>query len=167
MNIVLLEPEIPDNAGNIIRTCAAANTALHLIRPLGFLLGDKHFKRAGMDYSQLASIKIHDSFNDFMNFCGSSAKIFFATTKSLNKYTDVRYTDDAYIMFGKESAGIPEEVLKRNSEFAIRIPMANGARSLNLANSVAVVLYEALRQNGFEGLETAGRMRDGSLLLKE
>lgn len=157
LNIVLLEPEIPSNTGNIGRTCVATDTRLHLIEPLGFRLNEKNLKRAGMDYWKDLDVTTYIDYEDFLEK-NPGAKIYMATTKSPNLYTDVRYEPDCYIMFGKESAGIPEEILVRNKENTLRIPMAGEIRSLNLANSVAIVLYEALRQNGFAGMNTEGHL---------
>ena len=148
LNIVLLEPEIPSNTGNIGRTCVATGTRLHLIEPLGFRLTEKNLKRAGMDYWKDLDVTTYINYEDFLEK-NPGAKIYMATTKAPQVYTDVSYEPDCYIMFGKESAGIPEELLLENQERAVRIPMIGDIRSLNLANSVAVVLYEALRQNHF------------------
>lgn len=157
LNIVLYEPEIPANTGNIGRTCVATGTRLHLIEPLGFLLDEKSLKRAGMDYWKDLDVTTYIDFNDFMEK-NPGAKIYMATTKAPNVYTDVKYEPDCYIMFGKESAGIPEEVLVEHKEDSIRIPMLGDIRSLNLGNSVAIVLYEALRQNGFRGMNLEGHL---------
>ncbi len=157
INIVLLEPEMPANTGNIGRTCVAAGARLHLIDPLGFHLDEKSLKRAGMDYWDKVDYIRYIDFSDFVRQNGSP-KIFMATTKALKTYTDVSYDENAYIMFGKESAGIPEELLIDNKENCIRIPMLDGIRSLNLANSVAVILYEALRQNGFKDMQREGAL---------
>lgn len=157
LNIVLFEPEIPANTGNIGRTCVATNTRLHLIEPLGFRLDEKSLKRAGMDYWKDLDVTTYIDFDDFMEK-NSNAKIYMATTKAPNVYTDVVYEPDCYIMFGKESAGIPEEILVHHKEESIRIPMAGEIRSLNLSNSVAIVLYEALRQNGFENMTKEGHL---------
>ena len=157
LNIVLFEPEIPANTGNIGRTCVATNTRLHLIEPLGFRLDEKSLKRAGMDYWKDLDVTTYIDFQDFMEK-NPNAKIYMATTKAPNVYTDVRYEPDCYIMFGKESAGIPEEILVHHKEESIRIPMAGEIRSLNLSNSVAVVLYEVLRQNGFENMTKEGHL---------
>lgn len=157
LNIVLFEPEIPQNTGNIGRTCVATNTRLHLIEPLGFRLNDKTLKRAGMDYWADLDVTRYDDFNDFMER-NPGAKIYMATTKAPNVYTEVNYEPDCYIMFGKESAGIPEEILVHHKEDSIRIPMVGDIRSLNLSNSVAIVLYEALRQNGFENMTKEGHL---------
>lgn len=157
MNIVLLEPEIPANTGNIGRTCVATNTVLHLIDPLGFQLNEKMIKRAGMDYWDQLDVRRYINFNDFLEK-NNNPQIFMATTKSKKSYTDVLYPEDAFIMFGKESGGIPEEILKDYKETCVRIPMAGDTRSLNLSNSAAIVLYEALRQNNFKGLNTEGNL---------
>lgn len=157
MNIVLYEPEIPANTGNIGRTCVATGTKLHLIEPLGFRLDEKEIKRAGLDYWKDLEVVTYPNFTDFLEK-NPGAKIFMATTKALNVYTEVDYDTDCYIMFGKESAGIPEEILLHNKENSIRIPMIGEIRSLNLANSVSVVLYEALRQNEFEGMKRTGAL---------
>lgn len=157
LNIVLFEPEIPANTGNIGRTCVATNTRLHLIEPLGFRLNEKNLKRAGMDYWEHLDVTTYIDYRDFMEK-NPGAKIYMATTKSPNLYTDVKYEPDCYIMFGKESGGIPEEILLEHQEDAIRIPMLNDIRSLNLANSVAIVLYEALRHNHFDHMQLAGQL---------
>lgn len=157
MNIVLLEPEIPANTGNIGRTCVATGTKLHLIEPLGFHLTEKEIKRAGMDYWEKLDVTRYMNFAEFMEVCAPK-RLFMATTKAKKCYTDVSFGPDDYIMFGKESAGIPEELLVDNEENCIRIPMGHDIRSLNLSNSVAIVLYEALRQNDFCGMETEGNL---------
>lgn len=157
LNIVLLEPEMPANTGNIGRTCVAAGARLHLIEPLGFKINDKMLKRAGLDYWPKLDVTVYEDYEDFLSK-NPGAKIYMATTKSRQKYTDVSYESDAYIMFGKESAGIPEELLLENRNTCVRIPMMPGERSLNLSNSVAVVLYEALRQQGFPLLEQEGQL---------
>ncbi|MDE6025122.1 MAG: tRNA (uridine(34)/cytosine(34)/5-carboxymethylaminomethyluridine(34)-2'-O)-methyltransferase TrmL [Lachnospiraceae bacterium] len=157
LNIVLLEPEMPANTGNIGRTCVAAGARLHLIEPMGFLINDKMLKRAGLDYWHKLDVITYINYEDFLEK-NQGAKIYMATTKSKQKYTDVSYEEDAYIMFGKESAGIPEELLLGNKENCVRIPMMPEERSLNLSNSVAIVLYEALRQQGFPCLEGQGQL---------
>jgi len=157
MNIVLYEPEIPLNTGNIGRTCVATNTRLHLIEPLGFLLNEKAIKRAGLDYWDKLDVTRYVDYEDFLAR-NPGAKIYMATTKAPKAYTEVSYGPDDYIMFGKESAGIPEEILIENKDACVRIPMWGEIRSLNLANSVAVILYEALRQNGFGKLEQQGHL---------
>ncbi len=153
INIVLLGPEIPANTGNIGRTCVAAGARLHLIGPLGFSLSEKALRRAGMDYWKDLDVTTYIDYQDFLEQ-NPGAKIYMATTKAKRVYTDVNYEPDCYIMFGKESAGIPEEILVENRENCVRIPMMEEIRSLNLGNSAAIVLYEALRQNGFAGMET-------------
>lgn len=157
MNIVLHEPEIPANTGNIGRTCAATGTRLHLIEPLGFQLTEKALKRAGMDYWSQLDVTRYLSFEDFLQK-NPGAKLYMASTKAPRSYTEAAYEPDCYLMFGKESAGIPEEILVNYQETAVRIPMMPGTRSLNLGNSVAVLLYEALRQNGFAQLQTKGHL---------
>ena len=158
MHIILHQPEIPANTGNIGRTCVATGTSLHLIEPLGFRLNEKEIKRAGMDYWE----KIRDALDNgtFEEFKEKhpGAKIWMATTKAKHSYTDVSFGPDDFIMFGKESAGIPEEILVEYEPTCIRIPMLPQIRSLNLSNSVAIVLYEALRQNNFESMELAGNL---------
>ena len=155
LNIVLLEPEIPANTGNIGRTCAAAGARLHLIEPLGFSLSEKALKRAGMDYWKSLDVTTYIDYQDFLDR-NPGAKIYMATTKARKVYTEAAYEPDCYIMFGKESAGIPEEILVENKENCVRIPMIGDIRSLNLGNSAAIILYEALRQNGFKGMEMEG-----------
>ena len=149
LNIVLHEPEMPANTGNIGRTCVAAGARLHLIEPLGFSINDKMVKRAGLDYWDKLDVTVYDDFNDFCER-NPGAKIYMATTKAHKTYTEVSYEPDCYIMFGKESAGIPEEILVDHEDTCVRIPMIGDIRSLNLSNSVAIVLYEALRQNNFD-----------------
>lgn len=157
INIVLLEPEIPSNTGNIGRTCVAAGARLHLIEPLGFMLNEKALRRAGMDYWKDLDVTTYIDYQDFLEK-NPGARIYMATTKAEKIYTEVSYEPDCYIMFGKESAGIPEEILIENRENCVRIPMMQETRSLNLGNSAAIVLYEALRQNGFEGMELQGKL---------
>ena len=157
INIVLHEPEMPANTGNIGRTCVALGTRLHLIEPLGFRLDEKSLKRAGLDYWDKLDVSTYINFEDFLEK-NPGAKIYMATTKSKQTYVDVTYEKDCYIMFGKESAGIPEEILLDYKETAIRIPMYPEIRSLNLSNSVAIVAYEAMRQNGFFQLEKQGQL---------
>ncbi|MCI8326280.1 MAG: tRNA (cytidine(34)-2'-O)-methyltransferase [Lachnospiraceae bacterium] len=156
-NIVLYEPEIPANTGNIGRTCVATGTRLHLIEPLGFSLSEKAIKRAGMDYWSELDVTRYVNFEDFLNR-NPGAKIYLATTKGKCVYTEVSYEPDCYLMFGKESAGIPEEILVRYPEECVRIPMLGETRSLNLSNSVAIVLYEALRQNHFDHMRLEGEL---------
>ncbi|MGQ9825074.1 MAG: tRNA (uridine(34)/cytosine(34)/5-carboxymethylaminomethyluridine(34)-2'-O)-methyltransferase TrmL [Desulfotomaculales bacterium] len=152
MHVVLVEPEIPANTGNIARTCAATGTVLHLVRPLGFSTDDKHLKRAGLDYWHLVEIKYHNSFAEVEKTYKGHIFYFFST-RGKYYYTEIRYPQDAFLVFGRETRGLPRELLEANAEKCIRIPMIDQARSLNLANAVAVVLYEALRQNGFQGLK--------------
>ena len=159
LNIVLYEPEIPANTGNIGRTCVATGTRLHLIEPLGFKLNEKSLKRAGMDYWNDLDVTTYIDHQDFLEK-NPEAKIYMATTKAHKVYTDVEYEPDCYIMFGKESAGIPEEILVEHEEDCMRIPMNGDIRSLNLGNSVAIVLYEALRQNGFAGMNLSGELHE-------
>ncbi len=154
MNIVLIEPEIPQNTGNIVRTCAATGAKLHLVRPLGFDISEKAVRRAGLDYWSEADIKVYDCIEDF--FARNNGNYFFATTKAKHSYAEVSYTSGDYLIFGKETHGLPEPLLIANYERCIRIPMRSRLRSLNLSNAVAVVLYEALRQNGFANMETEG-----------
>ena len=145
LNVVLVEPEIPQNTGNIVRTCAVTGCKLHLIKPLGFSTEDKYLKRAGLDYWDLVEIKIYEDLNTFftVNFNGN---FYFSTTKGLIKHSDVSFEKDSFILFGKETAGLPKWLLDQNPEKCIRIPMICEARSLNLSNSVAIIVYEALRQ---------------------
>ena len=157
INIVLLEPEIPANTGNIGRTCVATGTRLHLIEPLGFSLSEKALKRAGMDYWSDLDVTTYVNYEDFLTR-NPGAKLYFATTKGQHIYSDAQFEDNCYIMFGKESAGIPEEILKEHPDTCVRIPMIGETRSLNLSNSVAIVLYEALRQQGFAHMKTQGEL---------
>lgn len=157
MNVVLLEPEIPANTGNIGRTCVATGTKLHLIEPLGFKINDKQLKRAGLDYWKDLDVTVYSSYQDFIDK-NPEAKIYMATTKAQNAYTHVEYDPDCFILFGKESAGIPEELLLQNKDNTIRIPMVGDVRSLNLGNSVCIILFEALRQNNFEGMNLEGQL---------
>ena len=156
MNIVLLEPEIPQNTGNIARTCAAIGAKLHLVYPLGFLVDDKYLKRAGLDYWDKLEIEEHNSLEKFLEkYNPEDNNMFFASTKSTKCYSDVDYSNmnEVYILFGKETKGLPEDLLKKYIDKDIRIPMKNGLRSLNLSNSVAIIVYEVLRQIDFKGLE--------------
>ncbi|MBU9736333.1 tRNA (cytidine(34)-2'-O)-methyltransferase [Diplocloster agilis] len=157
LNIVLFEPEIPSNTGNIGRTCVATGTRLHLIEPLGFRLNEKSIRRAGMDYWEHLDVTRYVNYQDFCDR-NPGAKVYMATTKAPYVYTEVQYEPDCYLMFGKESGGIPEEILLDNQETAIRIPMLPTIRSLNLANSVSIVLYEALRQNHFDHMQLEGHL---------
>lgn len=157
INIVLLEPEQGGNVGNIGRTCLAIGAKLHLIEPLGFRLTDREIRRAGMDYWHQVDVTRYDNYEDFLEK-NPGAVIYMATTKSKTVYTEVRYEDNAYLMFGKESAGIPEEILMENRERCVRIPMLPDIRSLNLANSVAIVAYEAMRQQEFKQFQLQGQL---------
>lgn len=161
MNIVLLEPEIPANTGNIGRTCVATGTRLHLIEPLGFDIDEKAVRRAGLDYWKDLDLTVYSDYQDFLDR-NPGARIFMATTKAKRSYTAVSFAPDDYLMFGKESAGIPEEILMEHEEACIRIPMIGDIRSLNLGNSVAIVLYEALRQNDFAGMRLEGQLHHHS-----
>lgn len=157
MHIILHQPEIPANTGNIGRTCVATGTTLHLIEPLGFHLDEKSIKRAGMDYWDKLDVTRYINFEEFQEK-HPGAKIWYATTKAKRIYTEASFGKDDYIMFGKESAGIPEELLVKHEETCIRIPMLTEIRSLNLSNAVAIVLYEALRQNDFIGMKKEGEL---------
>lgn len=157
INIVLVEPEIPQNAGNIVRTTAAIGAHLYMVKPLGFILDDKHFKRAGMDYRDFANITVVDSFDEIIK-ANPNACFYYASTKSKHVYSDVSYPDECFIVFGKESYGLSETILKNNYDKCIRIPMNEKARSLNLSNSVAIIAYEAMRQQHFAGLKNDGEL---------
>jgi tRNA (cytidine/uridine-2'-O-)-methyltransferase len=156
LNIVLVEPEIPQNTGNIARTCAATGARLHLVKPLGFAIDDKKLKRAGLDYWWLLDITIYESIDDF--FGRNDGPFYYFSTKARSVYSDVVYPDKCYIVFGKETAGLPEELLKANPGTAVRLPMREEARSLNLSNTVAVGAYEVLRQWGFPELKKTGEL---------
>ncbi len=156
-NIVLCEPQIPQNTGNIARTCAATGSRLHIIKPTGFEITDKNLKRAGLDYWYLLDITYYENLDDFFEK-NPDANCFFSSTKAPQSYSDATFKDNDYIMFGKETAGLPEELLYKNKQKCIRIPMIDEARSLNLANSVAIVLYEALRQTEFASLLQNGNL---------
>ena len=156
-HIVLVEPEIPQNAGNIARTCAATGCVLHLVKPLGFELSDKYLKRAGLDYWHLVDVRVHDSIDDvFASLKG--ANFYFFTTKARTCYTDSHFRPGDALVFGKETKGLPEELLVAHEEGCVRIPMLEESRSLNLSNAVAVAVFEGLRQNGFQGLKEAGEL---------
>ena len=157
INIVLHEPEIPQNTGNIARTCAATGASLHLIRPLGFAIDDRKLKRAGLDYWHQLDITYYDNLDDFYAK-HPDAKVYYFSTKAQHLYTEVEYPDPVYIMFGKETKGLPEELLHANPDACVRLPMREGLRSLNLSNSVAIAVYEILRQGNFEDLKTAGEL---------
>lgn len=157
LNIVLLEPEIPANTGNIGRSCVATGSRLHLIKPLGFSLEEKHLRRAGLDYWPRLPLAVYENFGDFQAK-NPEARLFFLSTKARKNYTEVQYRPEDFLVFGRESAGIPEEILVEHEASCLRIPMVPDNRSLNLSNSVAIVLYEALRQLGFPDLETEGSL---------
>lgn len=157
INIVLHEPEIPQNTGNIARTCAAIGASLHLIRPLGFNVDDRKLKRAGLDYWHLLDITYYDGLDDFYAK-NPDADVYYFSTKAPKSFSEVTYPKHVFLMFGKESAGLPEELLKDNQKTAVRIPMRNNLRSLNLSNSVAVAVYEVLRQRDYEGLREDGNL---------
>ena len=155
INIVMVEPEIPQNTGNIARTCAATGAKLHLVKPLGFSIDNKYLKRAGLDYWDKLEIEEHDNLHAFLNKYKMNKNMFLASTKSKQTYADVDYTqfEEIFILFGKETKGLPEDLIENNMKQAIRIPMREGLRSLNLSNSVAIVVYEVLRQNDFNDLQ--------------
>ena len=157
IHIVLLEPEIPQNTGNIARTCAATGASLHLIRPMGFEIDDKKLKRAGLDYWDKLDITYYDGLADFIAQ-HPNATVYYFTTKAPKAYTEVTYPNEVFIMFGKESAGLPEELLFAHREHCVRIPMRENLRSLNLSNSVAIAVYEILRQGDFADLQEAGSL---------
>ena len=154
INVVLLEPEIPQNTGNISRTCAATGATLHLIRPVGFEISDRTLKRAGLDYWKFLDVRYYDNIEEF--YQKNTGAFWYFTTKADKKYTDVCYTGDVYLIFGNETKGLPEELLKANRESCVRIPMLDEIRSLNLSNAAAIAVYEALRQNNFDGFKTEG-----------
>lgn len=156
MNIVLVEPEIPQNTGNIARTCKATGSILHIVKPMGFTIDDKKLKRAGLDYWHELDIRYYENLADFFEKC--SGNFYFCTTKASRRHSDLNFKDGDYLVFGKETHGLPEPLLKKNYENCIRIPMAENARSLNLSNSVAIVLYEALRQLDYLTLKEVGEL---------
>ena len=159
LNIVLVEPEIPQNCGNIARTCAATGSRLHLIRPLGFDISEKAVKRAGLDYWHLVDVRDYENLEEF--FQKNDVKnMWCLSTKAPISYTDANFTEDSYLFFGKETKGLPEDFLEAHRESCVRLPMRPEARSLNLSNAVAITVYEALRQTGFAGLQDHGKMRD-------
>lgn len=158
-NIVLVEPEIPQNTGNIVRTCAATGCKLHLVRPLGFEVDDKHLKRAGLDYWSDCDISYYDSFGEVV-LKAAGAKFYFFTTKGLNVYSDAKLGRGDYLVFGKESKGLDEDLLKAHRGECLRIPMIADTRSLNLSNSVAIAVYEGLRQNSFENFNLKGQLHN-------
>jgi len=161
VHLVLVQPEIPANAGNVARTCAVTGAVLHLVKPLGFSVDDKHLKRAGLDYWHMLKVYYHESFDEVLA-AYRGHQFYFATTKGRRVYTEVKYGVDDFLVFGKETSGLPDEILNRFPEQCIRIPMVNDARSLNLSNSVAIVLYEALRQNDFPGLQKISTKRNNT-----
>ena len=158
LNIVLVEPQIPQNTGNISRTCAVTGARLHLVGPLGFSIDDAKLNRAGLDYWDMLDITFYESLNEF--FQKNSGPFYYFTTKAPHTYSDISYPQGAYILFGREDAGLPEALLVQNPDTCVRLPMTKGARSLNLSNTVAVAAYEALRQWGFPELENYGQLRD-------
>lgn len=158
MNIVLVEPEIPQNTGNIARTCGATDTVLHLVRPLGFSTTDRYLKRAGMDYWKLVDVRYYDNLEDFFNK-NKDGNFYYASTKSEKTYSDINYTMNDYFVFGKETKGLDEKLLRDNYDRCVRIPMYDDARSLNLSNAVAIILYEGLRQNDFKFLKKEGLLK--------
>lgn len=157
INIVLLEPQIPQNTGNIARTCAATGASLHLIRPMGFEVDDKKLKRAGLDYWHQLDITYYDGWNDFLSK-NPDAELYYFSTKARNTYTDVKYPQKVFLVFGREDAGLPEELLLLNKDRCVRLPMRNNLRSLNLSNTAAIAVYEVLRQRNFEGLQSKGEL---------
>lgn len=158
LNVVLVEPEIPQNAGNIARTCAVSGANLHMVRPLGFEVSDKYLKRAGLDYWKFVDIKYYDSIEEVMDKYYNGKNFWFFSTKAKNTHTDVKYSDGDFLVFGKETKGLPESLLKAHYKECVRIPMKDETRSLNLSNSVCVGVYEALRQIGYDGLKTEGEI---------
>ena len=157
LNIVLIEPQIPQNTGNIARTCAATGCRLHLVEPLGFEIDDKKLKRAGLDYWKYLNVVIYTGLNEFLK-SNNNKNMYFFTTKSQNIYSNIKYSDDSYLVFGREDAGLPEELLKKNPKNCARIPMGEGIRRLNLSNAVAIGAYEVLRQWNFPNLENKGEL---------
>ena len=158
VNIVLVEPQIPENTGNIARTCAVTGARLHLVKPLGFSVDDRHLKRAGLDYWHLLDITYYEGLEDLL--ARNEGPFYYFTSKGPRRHTDVAYPDGAYLVFGREDAGLPEELLYQNQPFCVRLPMRRGVRCLNLSNSVAVGVYEVLRQWDFADLESRGQLRD-------
>ncbi len=156
-NIVLVEPEIPQNTGNIARTCAATGCRLHLVKPLGFEVSDKYLKRAGLDYWQFVSVTYWENFEELLK-ANPEGRFFYFTTKAMHGYTDACYRGGDFLVFGKETRGLPEELLKAHPDECVRIPMMGELRSLNLSNSVAIAVYEGLRQNGFKGMNSRGHL---------
>ena len=159
LNIVLVEPEIPQNTGNISRTCAATGAHLHIVEPMGFQIDDRRLKRAGLDYWHLVDISYYDNFSQLQEKF-PAARFFYFTTKGRRRHSDVSFKDGDFLVFGKETKGLPEKLLFEHKDSCVRLPMVDDARSLNLSNSVAVGVYEALRQTGFESLKQAGSLRE-------
>ncbi|MEG0910284.1 MAG: tRNA (uridine(34)/cytosine(34)/5-carboxymethylaminomethyluridine(34)-2'-O)-methyltransferase TrmL [Ruthenibacterium sp.] len=158
LNIVLIEPQIPQNTGNIARTCAATGARLHIVKPMGFTVDDKKLKRAGLDYWHMLDITYYDNIADF--FAKNTGAFYYFTTKAQHRYSDIAYPNDAYLVFGREDAGLPEALLHDNPKSCVRLPMQADSRSLNLSNTVAIAVYEALRQHNFEGLLEEGHLRN-------
>lgn len=158
INIVLVEPQIPQNTGNIARTCAVTGARLHLVKPMGFTVDDKKLKHAGLDYWHMLDITYYDGLDDF--FAKNSGEFYFFTTKAPNRYSDVSYPDGCYLFFGREDAGLPEKLLYENQQRCVRLPMIQNARSLNLSNTVAIAVYETLRQWDFPELQNFGKLRN-------
>jgi len=159
INVVLIEPEIPQNTGNIARTCAAVGARLHLVEPMGFKVDDKKLKRAGLDYWYYLDITYYKDTEDFFEK-NKNQNLYFFTTKAAKLYSDMQYAENPYLIFGKETAGIPEDILKENLDYCVRIPMRDNLRSLNLSNAAAIGIYEMLRQNNFDGLKSDGKFKD-------
>ena len=157
IHVVLLEPEIPQNTGNIARTCAATGASLHLIKPLGFSIDDKHMKRAGLDYWDSLDLHVYENLEEFYEK-NPNALVYYFSKKAKHVYSEIDYPNDVYLCFGRESVGLPEELLKKNEDRSLRMPMKEGLRSLNLSNTVAIAVYEVLRQRGFPNLEREGNL---------
>ena len=157
LNIVMVEPEIPQNTGNVARTCAATGARLHIVKPMGFTIDDKKLKRAGLDYWYLLDLTYYENMEDFFNK-NPDGQYYFFTTKAKKTHSDVTYGDKTYLIFGKETKGLPEELLLEHPDECVRIPMINDARSLNLSNSVAIIAYEAMRQQNFDSLKEFGEL---------
>ena len=158
LNIVLVEPEIPQNAGNIVRTCAVTGSKLHMVRPLGFEVSDKYLKRAGLDYWHFVDISYYDSIEEVMDKFYNGNNFWFFSTKSKQVHSDAKYKDGDFLLFGKETKGLPESLLEKHYDECVRLPMMNECRSLNLSNSVCVGVYEALRQLGYPNLQVEGEI---------
>lgn len=159
LNIVLYSPEIPQNTGNISRTCAVTGAALHIIRPIGFEISDRTLKRAGLDYWDKLDVTYYDSYNEFLEK-NKGANLYFFSSKGKNCYTDIKYPDGSFLVFGRESVGLPEELIKENLDNSVRIPMLKSVRCLNISNSVAIATYEVFRQNGFVDFEKVGALAE-------